>query len=153
MIGKIFLTKSGDGFRNLKIKESNSFNKEPFRTLPNTELQLGSQDLVRLAEYSLSKGFRIISFNLKDKNLEFISYQKEEEVSKSLVQLIEKYGELEIASALRDEYKDMYVVGINLLNPTGLTLSIYRRGFIETSYLKENAENFLLEAWNRLKLS
>lgn len=123
------------------------------RTARDDELHLGSQDLLRLADYASQSGFKLSSFALSDSDLYPLPREEQDEISKHLIELYKKFGLKELMAALNDEYGGIYAVGITILNHgTGRRINIRRRGFVDASMVEE-AEKLLLNALKDLNLS
>lgn len=151
MVNKVVLSPSADGSIDLRISAvTTAF---PPRTPAGSELHLGSQDLLRFASYSAERGFVVSSFMLADAYLVPLDSDEEAGVSAEMVRVLAAYGEDELEAAMHDEYAGLYVVGVNLIEPsTGMRISIRRRGYIETSIVQE-AEKLLASAWRELRLT
>ena len=128
-----------------------------WRALPretsDDELHLGSQDLLRLADYANRHGFQIASFSLSDTYLSPLASEEQSGISDRLISLYREYGLEELLFALAEEYEGLYITGLTLINiETGRRVQIKRRGYVETSSIQE-AETLLRSAWNELNLS
>jgi hypothetical protein len=151
MVNKVVLSPSADGSVDLRISQvTTTF---PARTPAGSELHLGSQDLIRFASYSSDHGFVVSSFMLADAYLVPLGPEEEAEVSAEMVEALALHGEDELEAAMHDEHAGLYVIGVNLIEPsTGMRISIRRRGYIETSIVQE-AERLLESAWRELRLT
>lgn len=151
MVSKVVLSPSPGGGTGLRIDALTG--PLPARTPAGTELHLGSQDLIRLADYALSRGFTIASFMIADGYLVPLNAKEQIEISDDLVDAMKEYGSDEVEAAMQDEYDGLYVVGINLIATTsGMRISIRRRGYVDTSVVPE-AERLLRAAWQELRLT
>ncbi|MFP3579998.1 hypothetical protein SB659_10495 [Arthrobacter sp. SIMBA_036] len=151
MVNKVVLCPSVGGGTDLRISQvSTAF---PARTPAGSELHLGSQDLIRFASYACVHGFTVSSFMLADAYLVPLNEDEQAEISAEMVRSLNQYGEDELEASLRDEHAGVYVIGVNLIEPsTGMRISIRRRGYIETSIVQE-AEKLLESAWRELRLT
>lgn len=117
------------------------------------ELHLGSQDLLRIADYATQNGFSFLSISLSDSSLYPLPQDEQDEISGRLIDIYQKFGLAELMITLEDEFDGIYAVGITVVNnSTGRRIKIRRRGFVETSVVQE-AENLLSGALRELKLS
>lgn len=149
MLKKVVLSPSSDGSTRLHIDQIDSGS---IQSTPGNELQLGSQDLIRFAAYAAAHEFKVVSFMISDSYLVPLSEEEQNEVSDSLVDLLNLYGGNEVQNAMQDEFDGLYVVGVNLIDlSNGMRISVRRRGFIQTSIIKE-AEKLLSSAWQELEL-
>ncbi len=150
-MSKVVLSPSADGGTDLCIGRVGS--TFPGRTPAGSELHLGSQDLLRFANYASLHGFVVSSFMLADAYLVPLDANEQAEISDDLVELLATHGGDELEASLHDEYAGLYVVGVNLIeSSTGMRVSIRRRGYVETSIVQE-AERLLRSAWRELRLS
>lgn len=150
MLSKVVLNPSSDGSARLTVDQiTDNVNK----LSAGSELRLGTEDLVRLAEYASHREFVVSSFLVADSYLAPLDKDEEEPISDALVESMEMYGIEGVLSLLRDEFDGLYLIGVNLINVTrGLHVSIRRRGYIETVMLEE-VEQMLASAWKALDLS
>lgn len=151
MVNKVVLSPAANGGVDLRISQvTTTF---PARTPAGSELHLGSQDLIRFASYSAGHGFVVSSFMLADAYLVPLRPEEEAAVSAEMVEALARHGEDELEAAMHDEHAGLYVIGVNLIEPsTGMRISIRRRGYIETSIVRE-AERLLESAWRELRLT
>lgn len=150
-MNKVVLSPSKGGGTDLRIAPVQS--TLPARTPAGSELHLGSQDLVRFANFASLHGFIVSSFMLADAYLVPLGVEEEAEISDELVRWLAEYGEDELEASLRDDHDGLYVIGVNLIEAsTGMRMSIRRRGYIETSIVRE-AEQLLKAARRELRLS
>lgn len=150
MVSKVVLDTSADGGVGLRIDPVTG--PLPARTTPGTELHLGSQDLIRLADYATSHGFTIASFMIADGYLVPLRPEEESELSDEMIEAVRAHGGAELEAAMQDEFDGLYVVGVTLIAMSGMRISVRRRGFVETSVVHE-AEQLLRSAWQELHLS
>lgn len=116
-------------------------------------LSLGSQDLVRFAGYALDRGFSVVSFLLADPALEPLEGEARDGSSAEMVSILAEHGVDELEAAMRSEFDHLYVVGVNVEEPsTGLQVSLMRRGIVVTSSIQD-AEELIASAWREIRLS
>lgn len=116
-------------------------------------LHLGSQDLVRVAGFAASHGFRLVRLYLADAWLQPLGQEEEAELSSELVEVFERYGDREVVAALDDDFDGLFVVGIELRSlATGFNVLLRRQGYIDTS-VRDEATTLLTEAWRKLRLT
>lgn len=151
MVSQVVLSPSQDGRPDLHISPvSGVLNSTP---ASGGELHLGSQDLIRLASYASTHGFRVASFMIADAYLAPISEDEQADVSNQMVKMLEVFGVSELEAAMSDEYDGLYVVGVNLIAAaSGRRVIVRRRGYVDTSIVNE-AERLLRSAWQELHLS
>ena len=150
-MSKVVLSPSPDGRTSLRISNLEPGNTE--HSVIGHELHMGSQDLIRFADFASNRGFRISSFMLADPNLSPLIEDEQVEISRQMVELLSAYGGDELEAAMRDEFDGLYVVGVNLIaSSSGRRISVRRRGYVETSIVQE-AERLLQSAWRELHLS
>lgn len=150
MVSKVVLSASADGGAGLRIDAVTG--PLPARTPAGTELHLGSQDLIRLADYALSRGFTIASFMIADGYLVPLDVDEQADLSDEMVEAVRAHGGAELEAAMQDEYDGLYIVGVTLVSAAGRYVVVKRRGFVETSVVQE-AEHLLRSAWQELRLS
>lgn len=151
MMSKVVLSPSPDGGTSLRISSVERGNVE--RSRIGHELHLGSQDLIRFADFASTRGFRIVSFMLADPYLSPLGDDQQAEISHQLVDILSAYGGDELEAAMRDEFDGLYVIGVNLIaSSSGRRISVRRSGYVETSIVQE-AERLLQSAWQELHLS
>lgn len=124
-------------------------------TLPKDgrRLQLGSQDLIRVAGYAMDHGFEVAGFLLADAFLTPLDAAEQHDVSNAMVDILKKYGTAELDDAMENDFDGMYVTGVKLISRLqGLRIEVRRRGYVETSVVEE-AEKLLESAWRELRLS
>lgn len=116
-------------------------------------LQLGSQDLIRIAGYAAEHGFKVTGFIVADAFLTPLAADEQREVSDSMLQILGTYGTRELNAAMDDDFNGLYVTGVELISRRGgLRIVVRRRGYVETSVVEE-AEQLLNSAWRELRLS
>ncbi|NQX28300.1 hypothetical protein HQQ81_13210 [Microbacteriaceae bacterium VKM Ac-2854] len=150
MVNKVVLETSADGGVGLRIDAVTG--PLPARTPAGTELHLGSQDLIRLADFATFHGFTISSFMIADGHLVPLRPEEESGLSDEMVEAVRNHGGAELEAAMQDEYDGLYVVGVTLIATSGMRISVRRRGFVDTSVVQE-AEQLLRSAWQELHLS
>lgn len=151
MLNKVILEPSVDGFSGLRIDKVSLNHLD--RTEPGSELHLGSQDLLRLANFAQSQNFKVQSFLIADPYLNPLPIEEQDDVSDDLIHMFQTYGLSEVESALMNEYDGLYIVGVNLVSlATSMRVSIRRRGFVETQQIQET-EKLLSSAIQELKLT
>lgn len=151
MVSKVMLSAAADGTTGLRVAPLAP--AEPVRTPPGSELHLGSQDIVRLTAFAADRGFIVSSFMISDAYLEPLAQDEQGTASDTMVDLLRRYGEEELEAALQNEYAGLYIVGVELIEPSsGMRISIRRRGYVYTSIVQE-AEQLLKSAWQELRLS
>lgn len=124
----------------------------PISTAAAQHLHLGSQDLIRVAEFA-SNDFELVGFDLADRFLAPLDYEEERNLSGELLEIFDEYDAREVRAALRDDYDGIFVVGIQLRSrASGQRIHLRREGFIDTS-VPEEATNLLDRAWRRLRLA
>lgn len=145
------LGKSEDGHTDLRINKVQG--GPASRRDRGHELNLGSQDLVRFAEYASEHGFKIASFMIAESNLNPLSREENDETSDSMLQILARFGMRELSHAMSDEFDGLFVVGVNLIDKSsGKRIGVRRHGFVETSAVQQ-AEELLRSAWRELHLS
>jgi len=151
MVSQVVLSRSEDGHTDLHLGPVLAGHDSPVPK--GEELQLGSQDLIRFANYAAAHDFVVSSFMLADASLVPLGKVEQEQISDVMVDALRIYGGDEVEAAMRDEYDGIYVIGVNLVaRLSGMRISIRRRGFVETSIVEE-AERLLDSAWRELRLS
>lgn len=150
MVSKVVLGASSDGDVGLRIAPVTT--PAPGRTPAGTELHLGSQDLIRLAEYARKHNFSVASFMIADAYLVPLGHEEQLELSDEMIEILKTHGGNELEAAMQDEYDGLYVVGVTLISTSGTRVVVKRRGFVETSVVDE-AEQLLRSAWQELHLS
>lgn len=126
---------------------------EGVRESDGRTLQLGSQDLIRVAGYAADHGFVVSGFFVADAFLTPLGQEEEREVSASMLEILKTYGPQELDAAMDDDFEGMYVTGVELVSRSrGLRIAVRRRGYVETSVVGE-AEQLLNSAWRELRLS
>lgn len=117
------------------------------------ELHFGSQDLIRLAGYSLDRGFVVTGFSVADAWLSQLDAAEQHTVSDLMVEILGTYGWAELSAAMQDEFDGLYVTAVALLSKTtGLRIEVRRDGYVDTSVIDE-AQQLLDSAWKDLDLS
>jgi len=150
-MSKIVLSPSADGRTGLRISQVDAENVA--RSVDGHELHMGSQDLIRIADYASARGFKVASFMLADAYLVPLNEDEQAETSDDMVGLLLGFGGDELEAAMRDEYDGLYVIGVNLIaSSSGRRISVRRSGYVETSIVQE-AERLLESAWRELHLS
>lgn len=120
---------------------------------PGKALHLGSQDLVRFGAYASGNGWMLASFELADSLLDPVEDRTQEKACAEMLYLFDTYGEAELHAAMQDEFDDLYVVGVEVVQElTGATVKLKRRGLVETTAVPE-AEALISVAWRELRLS
>ncbi|MET4144071.1 hypothetical protein [Arthrobacter sp. UYCo732] len=116
-------------------------------------LQLGSQDLIRFASFASDRRFSVSAFMIADAGLSPLSGDEQARASAQMVDILTTYGGDELEAAMRDDFDGLYVVGVTVTaKSTGLPISVRRRGYVETSTVRE-AETLISAAWQELRLS
>lgn len=150
MLNKVVLYPSRDGSARLKVSQAGQV---PAKTIPGSELHLGTQDLIRFADYAQGRGFKVIGFMIADSYLVPLDDDDQESISEDLAGSLNLYGVNVVEAAMNDEYSGLYLIGVNLIDLSrGLRISVRRRGFVDTTIVEE-AEQLLQSAWKDLKLS
>jgi hypothetical protein len=151
MVSQVVLSPSADGGPGLRIGPVLGGGESP--TPKGSELHLGSQDLVRLANFASAHGFVVASFMLADAYLVPLSEDEQAQISGEMIERLKSFGGDELETAMQEDYEGLYVVGVNLIAfQSGMRISIRRRGYVETSIIHE-AELLLESAWRELHLS
>lgn len=151
MMGQVVIQPAQSGASELRILPMPNY--QSFEPAVGNALKLGSQDLIRLAIFAKNSGHRVTGFMIADRELYRLTTDEEREISDRLVELLNTYGGEEVAAALRDEYRGLYIIGIDIVQRETLTrLSIRRQGIIRTS-TESIARSFLQNAWEKLSLT
>ncbi|WP_417555514.1 hypothetical protein [Microbacterium sp.] len=119
----------------------------------NRTLHLGTQDLLRVAAFAAGSGFDLVRFYWNDPYLQPLDPVSEDELSREMLDLFERFGEQEALSALDDDFDGLLVVGVEMRShATGATILLRRRGFIDTAQ-RDEARDLLTKAWRKLRLT
>lgn len=149
MASRAILTRRGTGTTLELRPQASALPQGPLKDA----LHLGSQDLLRLADYASRRGFQIASFSVSDSYLSPLPDEEQKTVSDRLICLYKEYGLEELLFAISGEYEGLYIIGLTLINKeTGRRVQVKRRGYVETSAVQE-AEDLLRSAWTDLNLS
>lgn len=125
--------------------------------MPDNDLgkkpHLGSQDLIRLAGFAAESGLIVTGFSVDDAYLNPLEQGENYEISDAMKLILDRYGVESLLSAMREDFRDLYVTSVKLIHPeTGLRMDIRRRGVIDSSQ-NDEAQGLLTSAWKELKLT
>lgn len=79
---------------------------------------VGSQDMIRLSDMATDNYYTIRDFKLANESLDPIEKDRSQAVSAKMKEIICEYGGEELESAMKDDFKGIYVTGIYLHSET-----------------------------------
>ncbi|WIE76032.1 hypothetical protein [Curtobacterium sp. MCSS17_007] len=145
MMRRVTLTSSRDAPLRFRPIDDTALNSE-------RPLRLGSQDLIRLAEFAMNNGFMVVRFEISDAYLTALDEQESSLISSDLKTILGDFGGRELIAAMHDEFDGLYIVGVELKSiETHRRATIRRDGYLDSS-TPEEAENLLTTAWEALEL-
>lgn len=114
--------------------------------------RLGSPDIVRLANFASSKGYRLENFKFATANAKRIDSATEKDLSKQLISTLKARGLRGALDLLDTDLQDYIVLGVKLVDPKMNAATIQRHGVVE----KETGSSIidlLAKAWTPLRLA
>ena len=115
---------------------------------------IGSQDMIRTADYAIEHGLVISAFALGDKDLTPLGADENMSVSEQMISMLNTYGLDELDASMTDEFDGVYALGVLITDPSvGESFASHRYDQIAaTDTLRERAEAFLASARSALRL-
>jgi hypothetical protein len=114
--------------------------------------QLGSPDIIKVAEYAAAEGFRVLGFQLVDRRHDLIPQPHQDEWSERLVEAFNERGQYGLQLLLRRDFPNVFLNGVELYLHPGIRIEIRRRGVLLTND-EPRLRSFLTNAWKALRLS
>ncbi|MCS3442200.1 hypothetical protein [Microbacterium phyllosphaerae] len=113
--------------------------------------RLGSQDILRIAEYASGAGYHIDSFQLSDHTLTHVAEPLAGKVSKKLVKRLNAgVSAADVEDLLREEWPGLIITGVMLTTPEHSTASLQRQG-VFWSPAGWSPTRFLSDAWQVIR--
>lgn len=117
-------------------------------------LHLGSQDLVRVAEFAEQHaGATLARIDTVDLALQPFFKHETEQHSRELVRIFHDYDGREVLSALQDDFSFVVIVGITLTLAGGEAVAHLRREGLITTTAAADTTTLLDRAWRELRLT
>lgn len=114
--------------------------------------QLGSPDIVKIAEYATTQGFRVLRFQLVDRRHNLIPQPEQDEWSEQLVDAFQERGHYGLQILLRRDFPNVFLNGVELYFHPGIRIEVRRRGVLLTND-EPRLRSFITSAWKALHLS
>lgn len=114
--------------------------------------ELGSPDIIKIAEYAAAEGFRILRFQLVDRRHDLIPQPEQDYWSEQLVEAFQERGGYGLQLLLRRDFPNVFLNGVELYLHPGIRIEIRRRGVLLTND-ESRLRSFLTSAWKALRLS
>lgn len=95
--------------------------------------QLGSPEIIKIAEYAAAEGFRVLRFQLVDRRHDLIAQPEQDELSEQLVDAFQERGHYGLQLLLRRDYPNLFLNGVELYQHPGTRIEIRRRGVLLTN--------------------
>ncbi|MFJ3490693.1 hypothetical protein [Leifsonia aquatica] len=114
--------------------------------------RLGSQDILRIAEYALSIGWRVERFQIADRTLTPVQGREESKASKALLRWLAEAGAAAAATYFTTEWPSYFVTGVQIAAPDHRILQLRRQGVVWVPESWET-EAFLSGAWRAVHFS
>lgn len=114
--------------------------------------QLGSPDIVKIAEYAVTQGFRVLRFQLVDRRHSLVSQPEQDEWSEQLVDAFQERGGYGLQILLRRDFPNVFLNGVELYLHPGIRIEVRRRGVLLTNN-EQRLRSFITSAWKVLELS
>lgn len=115
--------------------------------------RLGTQDILRIAEFALRNGYRLDGFQIGDGALAPVQEPLAGKVSR---QLVKRFGKganaADVDAYLVDEWPSMSVLGVILTTPQMGTARLQRQGVVSAPS-GWSPTSFLAKAWNAVHFS
>lgn len=115
--------------------------------------RLGSQDILRIAEFAVRNGYTVNGFQLGDSILTPVAEQLGEKVSKQLVKRLRR-GEsaADVDDFLGEEWPSLAVIGVELTTPSLGSARLQRQGVL-SGPADWSPIPFLTNAWRAVRFS
>lgn len=115
--------------------------------------RLGSQDILRIAEFAVRDGYTVNGFQLGDSMLSPVAESLGEKVSKQLLKRLRR-GEsaADVDDFLADEWPTLAVIGVELTTPNLGSARLQRQGVLSGS-ADWSPIPFLTNAWRAVRFS
>lgn len=121
---------------------------------PSQRLHLGSQDLVRVAEFAEKhEGATLTRIETVDLALQPFFKHETEQHSRELVRIFHDYDGREVCSALQDDFCFVTIVGISLTLAGGQAVAHLRREGLITTTAAADTTSLMDRAWRELRLA
>lgn len=114
--------------------------------------QLGSPEIVKIAEYAAAEGFRVLRFQLVDRRHDLVPQPEQDQWSEQLVEAFEERGKYGLQILLRRDFPNVFLNGVELYLHPGVRIEIRRRGVLLTND-ESRLRSFVTSAWKALRLS
>lgn len=113
---------------------------------------LGSPEIIKIAEYATSQGFRILRFQLVDRRHDLVPQPEQDQWSDQLVDAFYERGKYGLQLSMRRDFPNVFMNGVELYLHPGVRIEIRRRGVLLTND-EPRLRTFITSAWKALRLS
>lgn len=113
---------------------------------------LPSNDIVRLAEFAVSRGLRLTRFQLVDRRYALLPEQEQADISGALVEAFNEGGSYRLRVVMRRDYPNVFLNGVEVYAHPGVRLEV-RRGGVLMSNDTARLEEFFSAAVQALGIS
>lgn len=114
--------------------------------------RLGSQDILRIAEFALSTGFSVDYLQIADRALTTLPEELAKPVSKRLLRTLKEHGAVAAAVRFQNEWPSYFVTGVFMTTPDNTSLRLLREG-VAWNPSNWSVRRFLSDAWRAVRFS